>query len=356
MNDSSQAKATPSRRSVLKAAAGASAGLLIWMKDKEVLAQEKRLVLRDPGGPLSEAMAEAFYRPFKEATGIEIVVATSQAMPTAFIRQMIESRANTWDMAHVSRDVHDALAEMNYLEPLNVDAAVAQLPPQFKTRFYAGVDVVGSTFAYRTDGGTRAPQNWRDFWDVRGFPGRRALRRNVLETLEFALLADGVAPRSLYPLDVDRAFRSLDRIKKDISVWWTGGAQTAQLLKSGEVQYCSVWNGRAQAAIDEGAPVAINWNQFLYASEGWIIPKGSTKADMCREFIRFTMDPKRLATVARSSYGPSMAKAYDFIDDKRGRTLPTHPAHFANGTEWNTQYWVKNREPLTERFNAWVTG
>jgi len=354
MNKSASA-APCSRRSVLKAGAGIGAGLMIWVKNSDVLAQDKRLVLRDPGGPLSEAMAQAFYRPFKDATGIEIVVATSQAMPTTFIKQMVESRANTWDMAHVSRDVHDALEELNYLEPLNLDSALAQLPPQFRSPYYAGVDVVGSTFAYRTDGGTKAPQNWRDFWDSRAFPGRRALRRNVMETLEYALMADGVPPRSLYPLDVDRGFRSLDRIKKDVAVWWTGGAQTAQLLKSGEVQYCSAWNGRAQAAIDEGAPVAISWNQFLYASEGWIIPKGSPKADMCREFIRFTMDPKRLAGVAKSGYGPTIAKAYDFIDEKRGRTLPTHPSHFGNGVEWNTRYWVKNRDPLTERFNAWVT-
>lgn len=354
--EESQSGAQPSRRTALKKAGLGGLGLMIWMKNADVLAQDKRLVIRDTGGPTGEAFIESFYKPFREATGIEIVPATSQAFPTAFIKQMVEAKSNVWDMAHVSKDVYESLAEIKYLEPLNSDAAMADLPAAFKTPFYAAVNVVGQTFAYRTDAGTKSPQSWRDFWDVKAFPGRRALRRSPMETLEYALLADGVSPQALYPLDVERAFKAMDRIKKDIAVWWTTGAQTSQLLKAGEVQYCSVWNGRAQAVMDEGAPVAMSWAQFMYGSEGWVIPKGSPKADMCREFIRFTLDPKRQANVVKKvAYGPTLPKAYDFVDDKRGRMLPTHPANIKNGIEWNTTYWVKTRDPLTERFTAWVT-
>ena len=61
------------------------------------------------------------------------------------------------------------------------------------------------------------------------------MRKNPIDTLEIALMADGVAPKDLYPLDLDRAFRKLDEIKDHIAVWWTGGAQSTQLLESGEV-------------------------------------------------------------------------------------------------------------------------
>ncbi|ODV43375.1 hypothetical protein AWV79_17990 [Cupriavidus sp. UYMMa02A] len=42
--------------------------------------------------------------------------------------------------------------------------------------------------------------------------------------LEFALLADGVPKDKLYPIDVQRALKSLDRIKKNVVKWWDTGA------------------------------------------------------------------------------------------------------------------------------------
>lgn len=348
----------PSRRQFVKSSVGTGLGLMIWVKNTDVLAQDKRLVIRDPGGPYAEGFGEAFYKPFRAATGIEIVPATGQAQPTAFIRSMVESKSYTWDMAHVSKDVHEALAGLGHLEPLNLDDALKDLPPQFKAPHYAGVDVVGSILAYRTDKfpAGKAPRTWKDYWDTKAFPGRRALRRNPMETMEYALLADGVAPASLYPLDIERAFKALERIKKEVGVWWTSGAQTSQLLKSGEVDLCPTWNARAQVVADEGAPVAIMWSQFFYTTEGWIIPKGSPKADLCREFIKFANSPERQAVFTKYlSYGPTLPKAYNFIDAKRARSFPTHPENIKGGIEWNVAYWAKNRDAVTERFNGWVT-
>ena len=37
------------------------------------------------------------------------------------------------------------------------------------------------------------------------------------------------------PAGVDRAFKKLDTIKKDLNVWWKAGAQPPQLLAAGEV-------------------------------------------------------------------------------------------------------------------------
>lgn len=346
------------RRSLLRAGAAASLGLLIWVKNDKVLAQDRRLVIRDPGGPYAEGFGTAFYKPFQAATGIEIVPATGQHQPTAFIKTMVENKTYTWDMAHVSKDVHEALAGMGHLEPLNLDSALASLPAQYKSPTYAGVDVVGSILGYRTDRfpAGKAPRTWADYWDVKRFPGRRALRRNPMETLEYALLADGVSPSALYPLDVDRAFRALDRIRKDVSVWWTSGAQTSQLLKSAEVDLCPTWNGRAQVVADEGAPVAIMWSQFLFTTEGWIIPKGSPKADLCRQFIAFCNAPERQAAFTKAlAYGPTLPEAYRLIDEKRARTFASHPENIKGGIEQNVAYWAKQRDTLTERFNGWVT-
>ena len=44
-------------------------------------------------------------------------------------------------------------------------------------------------------------------------------------TFECALMADGVDPANLYPIDWDRAFKSLDKIKPSILKWWKSGAE-----------------------------------------------------------------------------------------------------------------------------------
>src|SRR5690606_19362858 len=115
---------------------------------------------------------------------------------------------------------------------------------------------------------------WKDFWDVKRFPGLRAMSNSPINTLEQALLADGVPMNDLYPLDLDRAFKSLDRIKKHVAVWWTGGAQSAHVIQSGEVDMVASWNGRMQAVADGGAPINIVWAEGIYAMEGWGILKG----------------------------------------------------------------------------------
>ncbi len=62
------------------------------------------------------------------------------------------------------------------------------------------------------------------------------LRDRVSPMMEIALLADGVAPDKLYPIDADRAFKKLDTIKKQ-SIFWTTNSQSQQLLVDGEVRW-----------------------------------------------------------------------------------------------------------------------
>lgn len=259
----------------------------------------------------------------------------------------------------LSRSAHDQLiSEGDYLEKLNVTSKhIETLPAVHKAPAYLGNDVFAAILAYREDAfkGKAAPKGWKDFWNVKDFPGRRSLRKHPFDTIEEALLADGVAPKNVYPCDIPRAFKSLDKVKKDIAVWWTGGAQTSQLLKTGEVDMCPTWNGRAQAAIDEGAPVKIIWDQMVWSSEGWCIIKGTPKADMCREFVKFAVDPQAQAAWTKHvAYGPTHPEAYKFIPAERAKVLPTHPDNFKNDVEVDNVYWGKHKDKVTEQLNAWL--
>ena len=346
------------RRSVLRASLlGATALALPALSGTDASAQTRQITCADPGGPFGEAYGKAFYRPFEQATGIRVVNVARAAEPTAQFRAMVETRTYTWDVCILTLSARDILARQNLLDPIGfTQADVPDIMPEAISPLWMGTDVYATILAVRTDRLTGAvPNSWSDFWNVQGFPGRRALRRDPIDTLEEALLADGVPLASLYPLDLDRAFRALDRIKPSIAAWWTGGAQTTQMLQSGDVAMIPTWNGRAQPVIDSGAPVRIIWNQGLYSIEGWGIPRGSPRADLARQFVRFCAQAERQADYTDTlAYGPTNLKAYDHIPAARARLLPTHPDNLRVMRLANEDWWSANRAAATERFNAWV--
>lgn len=344
------------RRSLLKAGAGAGLAVLATPAIIGRARAATQLTVADPGGPFGPAYRKAFYDPFEQKTGIRIVNVAREAEPTAQFKAIVETGSYTWDVCTLTLSARDILTKEGLLEPIGFSHSdVPSLMPLAISPFWLGVDVYAAVLAYRTDRIKKAPESWADFWDHEQFPGRRSLRKNPIDTLEEALLADGVPLEKLYPLDADRAFKKLDQIKSHIDVWWTGGAQSTQLLQSGEVDMIAGWSARFQAAIDGGAPAKIVWNQGLYSIEGWGIPKGCPRAEAARQFVRFCAEAAQQAIFTETlAYGPTNLSAYDFIPDERAAHLPTSPWNLGQMTIANEDWWSANRSAMTERFNSWL--
>ena len=347
----------PTRRTLLKAIGGGLASLALPLP---ALADNKQIVVADPGGPYTKAYRKAFYDPFEKETGIKVIGVAREAQPLAQFTAMVQTRNYIWDVVTLtlSQDV-PLLEEKELLEPLGLKASdFPGVMPDAVTPNWLGVDVYATVLGYRTDKFAQSqPKSWADFWDVEKFPGRRSLRRSPIDTLEEALLADGVPIDKLYPLDVDRAFKSLDRIRSHISTWWSSSAQSMQLLQSGEVDMISIWNGRSQAAIDGKAPVNVNWNQGLYSIEGWGVPKGTPRSEEAKAFVKFCGDAKRQAAFTDDlGYGPTNLQSYQYIAPERAAILPTAPANLKGMVLPSPQWWKENRDAVTERFNTWVIG
>ncbi|MBN9886936.1 ABC transporter substrate-binding protein [Salipiger abyssi] len=342
-----------SRRGLL--ATGAAA-LATPMLGRRANAQTTSLTVADPGGPFADGYRKAFYEPFSAETGIEIVPVARDAEPTAQFKSIVETGSYIWDVCTLTLSARLILEQEDLLDDIDVDPALtASMMPGSVHSNFLGTDVYATISAFNTESMETGPSNWADFWDVDTFPGRRALRRNPIDTLEQALMADGVAPEDLYPLDVDRAFAKLDEIKDDIDVWWTGGAQTSQLLQSGEVDMLSGWNARLQSAIDTGAPAKLVWNQGLYSIEGWGLPKGGPNADAARQFVAFCARPEQQALFTDDlSYGPTNLDAYDHISEERAPVLTTAPANLEGMALADEVWWQQNRAEVTERFNLWL--
>jgi putative spermidine/putrescine transport system substrate-binding protein len=353
-----------SRRQVVKltGAAAVAAALPTILTPRKAMAAIK-ITVRDPGGPYVDAFSEAYYKPFNEMMKGEVVVTgvAGKHEPTAQIKSMVDTGSYTWDMAHLSISAHNLLRDAGYLTKLEIEdnPDVQEIPGHFRTPYLLGVDVYTTILAYRSDvypkKGPEPTGGWKDLWNVSGIPGRRAMRKHAFDTIEQALMADGVAPADVYPCDFERALRSLDKIKDHIDIWWTGGAQTSQLLKTGEVDICPTWNGRSQAAIDAGGPIKVSWNQSLWTFEGMCVLRDGPNVDACRKFAAFCANAKRQAVHTKwLAYGPTNPGAYNHIPDARAAVLPTAPQNFEISTPVDSVFWGKEKDKGMEMFNEWL--
>lgn len=351
----------PGRRNAVKTAAVAAAAVsfpFIWTPSR---AATKRIVVRDDGGIYTKAYSEVFFKPFREKTGIEVIGVQATAEPTAQIKSMVDAGSFTWDMAKVSQPAVLTLTAggKEYLERhgLEDDPMIAKIPKQFMTPFGVGHNVYTTVLAYRKDAfkGRKEPKSWADFWNVKDFPGRRGMRKHPFDTIEQALMADGVPTNRVYPCNLDRAFDSLTKIAKHVDVWWTTGAQVEQMLSSGEVDMVCTWVSRAQGAIANGAPVGIVWNQNIWGCDSWAILKGTPNAAACREFIKFASDPKRMAGLVNFfPAGIPQPEAFNYIKPEIAANSPTFPAYINAGVQIDARYWQQNQGEALERFNRWV--
>ncbi len=347
-----------SRRRILKSAIVLGAGGVapaLWTS--KTLAQTRTLVVRDPAGPYVKAMTEAFYLPFEQATGVKIERVTADHEPTSQVKVMVETKNYFWDVVSLSMGAYGAVDSQGLLEPLDWSGEMLEIPKQYTRAGFLPYDIAAAIIVYSTEKfGDKGPQSWADFWNVDRFKGRRAMRRHPFDTIEEALMADGVASNSVYPLDLPRAFRKLDQIKPHVAIWWTGGAQASQLIKSGEVDLIATWNARAQAAIDDGAKYQIVWNQGVAVLDGLCIPKGSPKAALAKEFIKFCANAQRQAVFSKHiAYGPTNPNAFKFIAPERALILPSNPKYISNLVLQTPEAWAAFKDKATEMFDAWVT-
>jgi putative spermidine/putrescine transport system substrate-binding protein len=165
-------------------------------------------------------------------------------------------------------------------------------------------------------------------------------------------MADGVAPDKLYPLDVERAFKKLDEIKPNITVWWTSGAQSAQLLNDGEVDMVMAWNGRVSALTSEGAKVAFTYNQGILQSTSLCILKGAPNLPTAVRFLNEAVDPVNQANLPlHIDYGPANPKAFDtgVIKPERAVQLPSSPDNIRKQALMSYAWWSSPEGEAAEK-------
>ena len=346
------------RRTWLKGAATAAVtatGPFIWTRRTGAAG---KVVIRTIGGAYEEANVKAIFEPFTKATGIEVV-----KVPATLgkLLAMFEAGSMELDIADAGELGMLSLSQKGALDKINYKGWKLTNPEDMDHRRDDMVaDIYFSTvLGYNTQvfPTGRHPKSWAEFWDVKKFPGPRTLTDLAAGAvdLEFALLADGVPKDKLYPIDLDRSFKSLDRVRPSIRKFWDTGALSAQMLADKEVVLGSIWNGRLQAIADKGAPLAIEWNEAALQVQFWGPLKGAKNAENAQRFIDFACQPQiQAAHSGFIPYGPTNRQAFKHIPADVALRLPSSPEHKPKAFLHNAQWWADNRSKVSERWSQWL--
>jgi putative spermidine/putrescine transport system substrate-binding protein len=303
------------------------------------------------GGAYQEAQRKAWLTPYTELTGVAFT--EDENSSNATIKAQVESGQVTWDVVDVGNDF-GLDAHKDLLEPLDYSLIPRDEVLEGFAGDYRVADMTyGVALAYNTDKTAgQIPAGWADFFDTTKFPGKRGMwDYSEGGIFEVALMADGVKPAQLYPLDLARATKTLDTIKNDL-VFWSSGAESQELIGSGEVAMTLIWNGRGWSAKHtDNKPVEIQWNQQIVTADYLVVPKGTPNKDAAMKFIAY-------AICAENNAKPSEFIPYGPIN-KNSKAAPANEPDLAvtnadeNSAYFDDEYLIANYDEIDAAYQAW---
>lgn len=339
---------------------------------------ETEMVIVSWGGAYTKSQQKAYHDPYMAANpGVKIINDDAAAEGLAKMRAQVEAGNVTWDLVDVVPSTAIAGCDEGIFEEINFDTDLAAAPDGTPASADFGDSanvspcfvpqiVYSTTFGYRTDKVSNAPTSIADVFDLEKVPGKRGLQKHPAGNLEWALIADGVPADQVYDVlgtdeGIDRAFAKLDTIKDQV-VWWTKGAQPAQLLADGEVVMASAYNGRLFAAIEENKqPIGMMWDYQLFELDGWAVPKDAPNKAEVMKYLKFATDTQRLADQSKwISYGPARASSAPLVGKHAelgidmAPHMPTDPKNAKTTIFKDVGWWADHIDELRERFEAWV--
>jgi putative spermidine/putrescine transport system substrate-binding protein len=359
-------KANNGRRNFIAASAAVAGSAALGFPGIAASQRGKNIVVVSFGGAYQEAQRKAYYEPFAAATGIKV---SEDTIPTpAKIKAMVDAKNVSWDVVEITSAVGLALFADGYLEPIDYNiVAKTDLPEQAILPGATGIFIYSWVLAFNTKHYQKTgkhPKSWADFWNVKEFPGPRGIDsgNRGITPLEFALIADGVPTNKLYPLDVERAWRSLDRIKPSVVKWPTSFAQHMQILQDGEAVMTTAASNRVVAAMRAGAPVDFVWNQGMIDMTYYAVPKGSKNKEEAMKFIAYATQAKPQAEAQKlQPGGPVNLKAFDHLTPEQSAVLSTYKPNRDQQWALNPQWWEQkgksgrnHYQEYVERYAGWV--
>lgn len=318
------------------------------------------------GGAYQEAQEKTAAKPFAAKEKVNLKTNTYNG-GIAQLRAQVQTGNVTWDVVDIQLSDAIRACDEGLLEKLNPAETVAgkdgaqDFVPNGLHDCMVGNIIWSTALSYdKTKVGATPPTKVADFFDLKKYPGKRALRKSPEGALEWALMADGVKPADVYKTlgtaaGVARAFKKLDTIKSSV-VWWEAGSQPPQLLADGEVVMTSAYTNRIYDSIAVyKKPFDFLWDGQLTNIEGYAIVKGAKNMKEAKAFIRYATDAQQLAALGSAAgVGLVRKSAGPLVDPKVFPYVPTNPKNMTGALGVDFAFWADHGDDLNQKFAAWL--
>ena len=305
------------------------------------------------GGSWEDANKKAVFEPFTKETGVRVNLVPYAGLDK--VKAMHLTRNLGFDIYMAQCPELAAGSKQGFWEPLSPalfdldDLGVAPASDYVPFNiFFRGISWDPKRF-----GAGKVPTTFKEFFDLQKFPGPRSIRSIPNNTLEMALVADGVAPKDLYPLDLDRAFKSLDRIKSQI-VWPTNPAQDLSMLQLGQANFGISNANRIKRTNDEGGgvPLSMAFQQGVVGTLGLTVMKGARNKDNAMKLVSYFLRPEPQVALHGIVYDAPVSKKATAMmpaEAKKWMADLSNPQNVIT----SDQYWSENFEAVQRRFQEW---
>lgn len=315
----------------------------------------KKLTWASTGGQFQEDEKKALQAPFTAKSGTQFVnVSPADASQ---VKAMVASGNTAWDLANMSWIYAGAYCGELYEKLDDPKLDRSKFPPGTTHDCFVPTYRYANVFSYNADMFKgEAPSKIADFFDVKRFPGKRIVHDYPKSgLLEAALVADGVAPEKIYPLDLERALRKLDTIKSSLVFAPSYGA-IQQMMVDKQGSMVLTVTARSIVTAQSGANLKAVWDFTTVDIGALVIPKGSPNKALAQEALAFVTEPAQAKAYAEltgtapartdvdiSTIGYSdVQKAFNAFLPDRGTLL-----------EQDKPWWIENTDMVTKRWTSW---
>ena len=326
------------------------------------VAAEDTVVFASWGGSFQDALRSSMLDPAAEALNITIKEDTTNGIQD--VRAQITAGAVAWDVTEQALSDCARLKQEGALEPIDYSVVSTDgIPASLVDSDWVGLLTYSLVIGWQAEKfGENGPKSWVDFWDTETYTGSRAMFNSVSHALEAALMADGVDPTDVNTVlrsedGVDRAFAKLEEIAPDITVWYRGGSQAAQLMADEEIDFIHIGNGRVEALNADAVKVGFTWNQATTDADCLLVPKGAPNRENAMRLINEILSAEAQARMAVAiSYGPVNANAFNsgLISPELAAKNNAAPDNLKTQVVIDPSFYVENFAELQERFDTLV--
>jgi len=319
-------------------------------------AKATELTFVSSGGVVQQAMVNAWQTPYRDVRpGIRFV--NTSPPDVAQVKAQVEAGAVGWNIVAVppghAIENCGTLYEKLTVPGLDDD----QFAPGTHGECFVAVLRYSVVFSYNTErwpDPETAPKTVADFFDVERFPGKRGVAATLTDgVLEWALLADGVDPASLYPLDIDRALAKWESIR-DHTTWTATADELLGLVRSEDLDMQLLLQPHTLVAIDREVPIAPVWDVTLTNVSGLAIPRGSAYIEHALQFLSFVLQPEQQSRIAEVAGVDPVNRDADPTRSVNSNSVNAFgPANTGTTVAIDQQWWGQNWAAAVARFHAW---